>query len=454
MLRVAWGSCAFMLLGLTAGVHAQGAPTCPTSRHEAPMSFLHREALFDAIDLDSGWVPGGSPLQVRFAVRLAGETEVALAGDLVSTWPESITATAEGTPDGGRLSVDYGLELVARIRFDLEGIEWEGDIPIPGGIPRDLRTAATTTFTPWVLPGADPRPVQAYDETESVRVLNVGLGSIIPIPGVDGGFEVALAASLRGSYQSERLILTPGEGAFEMELGSLRWLAPEGSWGAGFDATMVPEGTLRWEAGVVLRPALYVEVLGSRFDLPIAEIPINVLDLMNPTEFETASARVPLPDLRVEPGTRVAFGSVDAGEESRANLTLHNDGEAPLELTIRAPSAPFEVEDGSFSMPPRSRLSLPVRFRPTEDGARTGMIVLFSNDPDGCTTPILLDGVGVAEPMPDAGSDAAIVADAGVIGGPTTPSGCDCRTTSGAASAWPIGFAVLLGLRRRRSSRR
>ncbi|MCB9633390.1 MAG: choice-of-anchor D domain-containing protein [Sandaracinus sp.] len=445
----AWVALGFLCASWSAGAAAQGEPVCPTSRHASPMSFLHREALFDAIDLDSGWVPGGSALQVRFAVRLAGETEVALAGDLVSTWPESITATAEGAPEGGRLTIDYGLELVARIRFDLEGIRWEGDIPIPGGIPRDLRTAAETLFDPWVLPGADPRPVTAYDETENIRVLNVGLGSIIPIPGVDGGFEVGMSASLRGSYASNRLVITPGEDVIEMEMGSLRWLAPAEGWGPGFDTSMRPEGTIRWEAGVVLRPALYVEVLGSRFDLPIAEIPITVLDLMNDTAFETANARVPLPDLRVEPGTRVAFGSVDVGEESRANLTLHNDGEAPLELTIRAPSAPFSVEGGTFSMPPRSRLSLPVRFQPTDDGARSAMVVLFSNDPDGCTTPILLDGVGVGVEEPDAGSDAAIVADAGVFS-PGQPSGCDCRTTGDAAGAWPIALVLALGFRRRR----
>ncbi len=420
------------------------------------MSFSHREVLFDAIDLDSGWVPGSSPLQVRFAVRLAGETQVDLAGDLVSTWPDAITATAEGRTEGGRLAIDYGLELVARIRFDLEGVRWEGDIPIPGGIPRDLRTAAETRFDPWVLPGAEPRPIEAYDETGSVRVLNVGLGSIIPVPGVDGGFEVSVAASLRGSYASERLVVTAlptegGEDAIEMTLGSLRWLAPEGGWGPGFDASMRPEGTVRWEAGVVLRPALFVEVLGSRFDLPIAEIPIEALDLTNETAFETASARVPLPDLRVEPGTRIVFGSVDVGRASRATITLHNDGEAPLDLTVLAPAAPFAVEGGTFSMPPRSRLSLPVRFEPTVDGARSAMIVLFSNDPDGCTTPILLDGVGVGVEEPDAGSDAAVVADAGLEGTPGTPGGCDCRSAGGASGAWPVGIAWLALLRRRRA---
>lgn len=450
MRRAAWLGVVVACVASSAGAEAQGEPTCPTSRHASPMSFSHREALFDAIDLDSGWVPGSSPLQVRFAVRLAGETQVDLAGDLVSTWPDAITATAEGTAEAGRLSIDYGLELVARIRFDLEGVRWEGDIPIPGGIPRDLRTAAETIFDPWVLPGAEPRPVEAYDETASVRVLNVGLGSIIPVPGVDGGFEVSLAASLRGSYASERLVITPGEDAIAMEMGSLRWLAPAGGWGPGFDASMRPEGTLRWEAGVVLRPALFVEVLGSRFDLPIAEIPITVLDLMNATEFETESARVPLPDLRVEPGTRIVFGSVDVGNESRSTITLHNDGEAPLDLTVRAPAAPFAVEGGTFSMPPRSRLSLPVRFEPTVDGARSAMIVLLSNDPDGCTTPILLDGVGLGVEEPDAGTDAAIVADAGVVGTPSTPGGCDCRSAGDASGAWPIGL-VLLGLRRRRA---
>jgi MYXO-CTERM domain-containing protein len=93
-----------------------------------------------------------------------------------------------------------------------------------------------------------------------------------------------------------------------------------------------------------------------------------------------------------------------------------------------------------------------VRFAPTEDGARSAMIVLFSNDPDGCTTPILLDGIGVGVEEPDAGADAAIAYDAGVITAPSTPSGCDCRTAGDASGAWPIGLALALMWRRRRRS--
>ncbi|MBX3248411.1 MAG: hypothetical protein KF901_14625 [Myxococcales bacterium] len=427
-------------------------PRCPETRNVEELAFSHRDMLFRAIDLDSGWVPAGSPLQVRFGVRVAGESEVELNGALVSEWPIPVMTSVVGTPGGGRFGIEYGIEIIAQIRFDVTvaGIRysWSGDIPILPAALRDLMARDEATFDPWVLPDADPRPISLYDETSSIRVLNVGLGSFIPIPGVDGGFEVRAALALGATYQTQHILVTPGDDVITEELQIFRMLSPEGGYGRGMDVTVLPEGELRWRGGVVLRPGLYVEVVGTRFDLPIAEIPLNLLDLMGTTRFEPAEVYVPFGDLRVEPGMRVDFGVVPAGEEQTRMVTLHNDGDAVLEIEVQAPGPPFHVESGRHTLPPSSRVSLPIRFAPVDGGARSAMLLVRSSDPDACVTTILLDGEGVGMLPVDAGTEDAGPADAGV-GAPSLPGGCGCRATSGPAALW-LPALLLFAIRRRR----
>lgn len=454
-LRGAVGLGCALWLGVASAASAQtsAGPRCPETRNTADIAFSHRDMLFSAIDLDSGWVPSGSPLQVRFAVRVAGETDVDLSGQLVSEWPIPVMTSAVGTPGGGRFGIDYGIEIIAQIRFDVTvaGIRysWSGDIPVLPAELRDLVARDEAVFDPWVLPGADPRPITLYDETASVRVLNVGLGSFIPIPGVDGGFEVRAAIALGATYQTHRILVTPGEDVITEELQIFRMLSPEGGYGPGLGVTVLPEGELRWEGGVVLRPGLYIDVLGTRFDLTIAEIPLTLLELMGATRFEPAEVYVPFGDLRIEPGARVDFGAVAAGEEETRTITLHNEGDGVLEVEVQAPGPPFVVESGRYTLPPSSRVSFPVGFSPTDGGARSAMLLVRSSDPDACVTTVLLDGEGLGMLPVDAGAGDAAPADAG-IGAPSLPGGCGCRAGSGPASLW-VPALLLFALRRRRS---
>jgi len=48
--------------------------------HVEDVDFEHRDGLFDSVDFDTGWVPAGSPLQVRFGVMLGGATRVEMGG--------------------------------------------------------------------------------------------------------------------------------------------------------------------------------------------------------------------------------------------------------------------------------------------------------------------------------------------------------------------------------------
>src|SRR5690606_34103571 len=195
--------------------------------------------------------PAGAGLQARSAVCLGGATEIDLGGTAGTPWPPPLDVAVPGRPGTGRLAIDSGIEIVARIRIDVTvaGVHygWEGDIPIPGGIPRDLRLARTVTFDPFLLPPSDPRPVTAWDDTDVIEVLNVDLtDALVPIPGIGGGFLVDAVGSLEGSYQTERIEISDAVGDITREGESVVVRADPGAaeLGAFKEYTVLPHGTV------------------------------------------------------------------------------------------------------------------------------------------------------------------------------------------------------------------
>lgn len=435
-------------------------PLCPLDHvgcHTEDVDFHHRDALFDDVMLDSGWVPAGSPLQVRFALFLGGSTEVDLGGTAVTSWPPALDVAVPGRPGTGRLAINYGLEIVARIRLDVEvaGVRytWEGDIPIPGGIPRDLRLADQSIFDPFVLPPSEPRPVTAWDDTDLVTVLDVDLtDAIIPIPGIGGGFLVDAVGSLEGSYQTDRIEVSDAVTDITMEGESVIVRADPGAaeLGAFKEYTVLPYGTIGYDGVITLFPRLYVEIAGRRFDLTLAEIPLNVVDLSAETRFEPALVHVPLPDVRVEP-TALALGEVPIGASAERLVTVFNDGEAELWVRMEDPAAPFSVSATSLTIPPFSSTRLAVRYSPTLPGDASAVLVLSTNDPDEPRVVLRLSGLGAGE-LDASAPDAGAFDDAGYGG--TMAGGCGCRASGASPAGVALALPALLGLLFVRRARR
>src|SRR5436190_9252564 len=76
---------------LFSGTAAAQAPAlCPPDHVGCTVEdvdFTHRDALFDDVMLDSGWVPADAAVQVRFAVFIGGSTQVDMGGTSVTSWP-------------------------------------------------------------------------------------------------------------------------------------------------------------------------------------------------------------------------------------------------------------------------------------------------------------------------------------------------------------------------------
>jgi MYXO-CTERM domain-containing protein len=182
--------------------------------------------------------------------------------------------------------------------------------------------------------------------------------------------------------------------------------------------------------------------------------------------FEPASVHVPLPAIRVVP-TSLSLGEVRVGGTIEQWISIHNDGEADLEVTVAAPTTPFAVGATSLTIPPHTTQDLALRFEPTAPGDASAVLLLATNDPDDPFVSIDVSGTGMEAPDAGIAVDAGIALDAGIgdasVGGDggeeyvVMGGACGCRV--GGQSPTPSA-PIVLGLvalalrwRRRRADR-
>jgi hypothetical protein len=426
---------------------------CPEERvgcHTADADWFYRDALFDDIDLDTGWVPAGSPIQVRFGVAIGGSTEIGLGGTVVTSWPPALEVMVPGRPGTGVLRINYGFEILAQVRFDVEvaGVryEWEGDIPIPF-IPEDLRLAGEVAFDPFALPGAEARPVWVEDGTDRVRVLWLdAIDSIIDIPGVGGGFMLTAQAQLETGYQSDRVEVADalpivGEGETTLVEPPVP-TDPDGEEGFGpsVELAIHPEGTLQYLGTLLLVPELYIEVVGTRFDLELFELPLELVDTDGEVIFDDVVVDVPLPDVDVQPA-RLDLGWAFVGQTSAQPLVFINDGDAALTIVADAEDGVFSADPAALTIEPHRTARVSMRFSPDRAGETSAMFAFSTNDPDEPSLVVLLEGEGRERDLPDAGptdADPDIGPDGDVDSDAATASpgagGCDCSVAAASSA--------------------
>ncbi len=437
--------------------------SCPAGARgcaRADISYRHRAGIPVEWDIDTGFVPAGSPLQVRFHTVFVGHTDVSLAGVLEGSWPRAMTLRALGNRAGGAIESDFGLVLEARVRVHLDiGIrtfDWEGAIPY---IPMvDIRARANRTFDPWAWDG-----VSIMGATMRAHIADVPITTaIIPIPGIAGGFSFDAQLELQTNYRSTRI--TFGMDADPITAMMERTLAV---FTMGSRVTYSPqlEGRIAWTPGVHVYPSFYVTLLGSRFTLALPDLPIRLPAVNNDVRFNPSRATLLLPDVtRIE---RVRdFGSVTVGTTARETVPFESVGDVPLWLAPPAMApTPFSFPRAEFTVGPHMTGDLPVEFMPTAPGPFEQRVLVQTSDPDSPEVTLVLRGTGVmgVVPPPDGsiptdgtpGADGAASGDGSRDGGTGSRApGCGCRTAGeshGSAALWAIVGLGGLFVRRRRS---
>jgi MYXO-CTERM domain-containing protein len=425
----------------------------PLYCERGPIKFDRTDALPIQWSFDTGWVPQSSPLQVHIWADIWANTHVALAGDLVSSWPDALVLEAPGNQEGGDFGFHYGADFGAqgKVSINIAGktYSWQGDIPY---IPQfDLQVKDHKAFTAWgYAPG-----VKLSGLTNPQKIASVGLKDIIGgIPGLDGGFELDVAMQLDATYTTEQILVTTTEGA-PAEGGPITGAAPKSSIkylsGPSIELDVHPEGTVSYDGILHLVPAFYISVLGQDWQIPVADIPISFPITDTKWVFDTQRVHVPLPDL-VLPTTQIDFGDVEVGQKALAPYSLWNAGEAKAAANISSTDPDiFPPWDTQLDVDPTITVDSAVRFIPKKSGYFTAHLVVASNDPSDPVQIIELRGhalhTRLPAPVPDEDDDDSI----------DQVAGCGCHT-AGSTDSTGAGlgitgllFAAAMIRRRRRA---
>lgn len=182
-----WVGVTLLILALAPARVAAAPASCA-----AP--FSHEENLTDLL-WDTDWVPKNEKIQVRLIFTAKAGIHASLPADAQLERPGALSYA--GRQGQGELSMGLFSFLVARYRItDLSwqgiSLDHEGDLPVPASFHNTLNNiyGDKASFTPLILPGATPRPVEvslsgpkATLLTLSISVINIGIAKVsIKVP--------------------------------------------------------------------------------------------------------------------------------------------------------------------------------------------------------------------------------------------------------------------------------
>ncbi len=417
-----------------------------------PLKFDKTDALPIQWSFDTGWVPSGSPVEVHIWADVWANTHVALAGDLVTSWPDALVLEAPGNKEGGDFGFHYGADFGAQgmvsIKVAGQTYSWTGDIPY---VPQfDLEVKDHKIFDAWAH---DPG-VKLSGLTQPQKIASVGLKDIIGgIPGLDGGFELEVALQLDATYTTDRVVVATTDGVV-VDGGpitaadgksSVKYLS-----GPSIELDVHPEGTVKYDGILHLVPAFYISVLGQDWQIPVADIPIAFPITDTTWKFDPQRVHVPLPDL-VLPKTKIDFGDVEVGQKLLLPYSLWNAGEAKVSATISSSDPDvFPPWDTQLDVDTTVTVDSAVRFIPNKPGYFTAHLSVASNDPSDPLQIVELTGHALRTPLP-----VAVEEDDSTP--PNEVAGCGCHTASEHGSTegglGATGLLVALAVVRRRRAR-
>jgi hypothetical protein len=427
------------------------ATACTTPQdhcERAPFLVARGETIGADFDFDTGWVPSGSDVQVRLVAFLHGRTNVQMSGWDDVTWPDALTVNVNGEKASGSIGIDDGFEVRAQARFHVTvaGVtyDWSGDIP---GVPKIvLATKTAVTFDPWAWKESG-KPASVSGTTGKITIVKVPLtDSIIPIPGIEGGFDLDGEGEFDASYVTTNIAFDEvlNKGAIsDVTFSSNVTHALLAESIPAFETSMTVHGELTHGIKLHFLPGFYFTILGSTFDLSLADIPIPLPTTTEDWRFPDVRMHFPLPRIEVVPQT-VDLGAMKIGDTKQLDVTAFDTGEAKLVLDAKDPKSVLNVTTSHVEIQPGYSDAVRASFTASALGPFEADIVLDTNDPHTPTT-IHVKGV-VGDP---ASTDNASTDQNG---------SCGCRAAGRSDDAFyaVIFGAIAIGLatrRRRHGSR-
>ena len=84
--------------------------------------------LFNATEIDSGWVPQNGPLGIRLQVIADGGANVYMEGNGLLAWPTDLNFSAQPSAGAGYIALDTSITTSISVKIDFGGIQWEQPI--------------------------------------------------------------------------------------------------------------------------------------------------------------------------------------------------------------------------------------------------------------------------------------------------------------------------------------
>mgnify|MGYP001813008862 CR=1 FL=1 len=238
--------------------------------------------LVKALDLDTGWQPSGSPLQVRFSIVVSqGVVSSDMTGDLTVSCKvgNGSSTNAEvawvGRENEGELKIEGGLEVTSKFRVNVGAygynLDWESEIPnLPNA---DWGTFNSTNFSPFVL----GETVTSHDDIDSAQIgispLDIGVFSINAGALIGGWASADLTGICLTGSCGEQVGMVTGNG----ECCQLRIKTNEGN---EVQCNYDNDTRYRWVLDIRpnMRVKLDVFIYSKTWDLGISHIEHTLLD--------------------------------------------------------------------------------------------------------------------------------------------------------------------------------
>jgi uncharacterized protein (TIGR03382 family) len=268
----------------------------------------------DDYDYDSDWQPADSPIQVRLVVHAGNTISLEMLGDALYDWNAG-EVWLEAEPAMGSYEVDLGLFIGSYLRFDILGIEWEGEV----GEPIEFQITDLVDFEPYLLPGNPDSPLDLTTEVERQTVIDY---DALDLYVASASLRVDLSGSLNTWFETTAVTVIPAEldgGAATLEAyrepGPMALLEVEPLEYA--DAQAQLEGDVVFTTDLHAWPSVVVDLLGTEYTLAEFDIPIELPSIEDHWIFDPEPLSFQRPEPPPEPEDSGEAGSDQDEEEGK-----------------------------------------------------------------------------------------------------------------------------------------
>ncbi len=230
--------------------------------------------------------PGGYPLQIRILMGAGADVSSHVEGDFALDYDAAALQVGAGSGD---LVIDLGAELSAQGSVDIGIIDpFVFDIPY---VPQfDLRVYDEVTFNSFLLDSS----VSIEDATGRQNVVSVDIleliagGLIEDIPGLGGGISIDADLGVSGEMTAESISVSDGN-VFTGE-GESR---PATVGLTGYQASATYNEDLEMTVTLTAYPVFYLEFLWMSWDLPVFDLPWDIVTGPLDLDFSTSALDFP-----------------------------------------------------------------------------------------------------------------------------------------------------------------